>query len=100
MSKKQVMFEHRNASNQLTFDFDKINLSSYKKITHSIVNHFNLQPIEMLIVGFDEMFQEFTSGNLSIGLEWDNWSGYIIHAKSQEAEPLLREIAKYIDDNY
>ncbi len=93
------MYEHSNASNQLTFDFDKINLSSYKKITYSIVNHFDLKPSGKLIVGLDEMFQEFTSGNSSIGLEWDNWSGYTIVAKNQEAEALLREIAKYINDN-
>ncbi len=93
------MFEHRNASNQLTFDFDKTNLSSYKKITYSIVNNFDLQPSGKLIVGLDEMFQEFTSGNSSICLEWDNWSGYTIVAKNKEAEALLREIAKYINDN-
>ena len=94
------MNEHRNASNQLTFDFDKINSWSYKKITKSVVKHFNLQPSNKLTVGLDEKFQEFKIDNQIIGLEWDNWSGYIVDAKNQEAEPLVREIAKYINDNF
>ena len=94
------MNEHRNASNQLTFDFDNISSWSYKKVTKSVVKHFNLQPVGKLTVGLDERFQEFKSGDLTVGLEWDNWSGYTIDAKNKEAEPMLREIANYINDNY
>lgn len=94
------MNEHRNASNQLTFDFDKISSWSYKKITKSVAKHFNLQPVGNPAVGLNEKFQEFKTGNLIVGLEWDNWSGYTIDAKNKEAEPLLREIAIYINENY
>ena len=94
------MNESRNASNQLTFGFVNISSWSYRKITKAVVKDFNLQPIDKLVVGLDEKFQEFKSGELIVGLEWDNWSGYTINAKTQEAEFLLREIAKYIDDNY
>ena len=94
------MKEHRNASDQLTFDFNKINSWQYKKITKSVVKHFNLLPANKLTVGLDEKIQEFKMGNNIIGLEWDNWSGYIVDAKNQEAEPLVREIAKYINDNF
>ena len=94
------MNEHRNASNQLTFAFDSISSWSYKKVTKSVVKYFNLQSAGKLTVGLDEKFQEFKSGDSIVGLEWDNWSGYTIDAKNKEAEPLLREIASYINENY
>jgi len=94
------MNEHKNASDQLTFNFDKISSWSYKKITKSVVKQFNLQPIGKLTVGLDEKFQEFKSSDLIIGLEWDTWSGYTINAKNKESEQLLRDIANYINDNY
>ena len=53
------MNEYRNASNQLTFDFDNISSWSYKNVTKSVVNNFNLEPVGKLTVGLDEKFQEF-----------------------------------------
>ena len=84
----------------MTFDFEKISSWSYKKVTKSVVKQFNLQPANKLTVGLDEKFQEFKQGDLIIGLEWDNWSGYIVDAKNEKAEPLVREIAQYINDNH
>ena len=100
LEKKGVMFEYRNASNQLTFDFDKINSLRYKKITNSVIKYFNLQATGRLIIGIDEMLQDVSLDDLMIGLEWDNWAGYTIRAKNQEAELLLREIAQYINDRW
>ena len=94
------MNEHRNASNQLTIDFDKIGAIKYHLITKSVVKQFGLEPKGKKISGPDEVFQEFTKGQLNINLEWDNWSGYIVCAQDSNSENLALEIAGYINAKY
>ena len=50
------MKEHRDASNRLTFDFDKIEINSYSKVTKAVVKQFNLKPVNKLTHGLDEIF--------------------------------------------
>ncbi|MDF1781440.1 MAG: hypothetical protein P1U67_09110 [Alcanivoracaceae bacterium] len=94
------MNEHRDASKRLTFDFSSIEFGSYGKITKAIVAEFGLRPAGEKTRGLDEVFQDFKVGDEVIGLEWDNWSGYIVNAKSKTAESLAREIAGYIDAKF
>jgi len=92
--------EYRNSTNQLTIDFNKIEASKYPKITKEVVSRFNLVANNEIVKGLNEIFQEYKAGATIIGLEWDNWSGYIVTAKNIEAESLVKEIAKFINDNY
>jgi hypothetical protein len=92
--------EHRDASNRLTFDFDRIEARSYSKVTKAVANQFNLEPANKLTQGLDEIFQDYKSGEFVVGLEWDNWSGYIVNAKNTKSEPLAKEIAIFINENY
>ncbi len=94
------MDEHRNTSNQLAIDINKIEASNYSEITKEVVRHFNLEANNEIVKGLNEIFQEFKSGRAVIGLEWDNWSGYIVNAKNREAEPLAKVIAAFINENY
>jgi len=92
--------EHRDASNRLTFDFDRIEVRSYSKVTKAVAKQFNLEPANKLTRGLDEIFQDYKSGEFVVGLEWDNWSGYIVNAKNTKSEPLAKEIATFINENY
>ncbi|WP_207063519.1 hypothetical protein [Motiliproteus sp. SC1-56] len=94
------MGEHRDASDRLTFDFQKVEASAYSKITEAVANNFNLTPANLIARGLDEMFQDYRQGDMRIGLEWDNWSGYIVCAKDKAAEPLAKEIASYINAKF
>jgi len=94
------MNEHKDNSNRLSFDFDKIEGASYRKITDAVVSKYCLEVASKKIAGFDEVFQDFKKGNEVVGLEWDNWSGYTVVAKSTSAESLAREIAGYINATY
>lgn len=94
------MREHRDASDRLTFDFDKIEPDSYRKVTHSVVGHFHLEPASEITEGLDEIFQDYTVGDLVVGLEWDNWSGYVVCAKNTKSEQLATKIAVYISAHY
>ena len=90
------MNEHRDSSDRLTFDFRNIEAAQYSKITSEVVTHFDLEASGKKTCSLDEVFQDFKRGNEVVGLEWDNWSGYIVNAKSKSAEPTVREIAGYI----
>ena len=61
-----------------------------------IVNKFGLSRAGELIIGPDKMFQDYTVGQNVIGLEWDNWSGFIVVAKKADTEALVRSIAEFL----
>jgi len=94
------MNEHRDNSDRLTIDFHNIEAALYSKITSEIVTQFNLEIASAKTTGLDEVFQDFKRGNEVVSLEWDNWSGYIVNAKSKKAEPLVHEIAGYISATF
>ena len=94
------MNEYRDNSDRLTIDFNSIEAGMYKKITSEVVSQFNLEVAGAKTSGLDEVFQNYKRGNEIVGLEWDNWSGYIVNAKTKTAEPLVREISGYINATY
>ncbi|QDT42837.1 hypothetical protein Pan241w_29260 [Gimesia alba] len=91
------MYKHRDASQRLTIEFFQIEADSYQRITQIVVNQFQLAPVGELVVGPDELFQEFRLQRKVVGLEWDIWSGYIVVAKTKSAEKLVRKIASFIE---
>ncbi|MBK6740954.1 MAG: hypothetical protein IPG64_25470 [Haliea sp.] len=94
------MSDLRDSSGRLTFEFGRIDAGMYSQITKSVVSQFNLEALGQEIVGPDVVFQDFRRGEDVVGLEWDNWSGYIVNAKAESAEPLVREIASYVSVIY
>ena len=90
------MSERRDASDRLTFDFNNIPRALYSKITKSIVSEFGLVSVGSRTNGLDQVFQDFTLDGHTVGLEWDIWSGYIVHANNESSEGLARKIAEYI----
>lgn len=94
------MNEHRDHSDRLTIDFHNIEAAQYSKITSEIVTQFSLETASVKTTGLDEVFQNFKRGCEVVSLEWDNWSGYIVNAKSKTAEPLVHEIAGYISATF
>jgi hypothetical protein len=94
------MNEHRDNSDRLTIDFHEIEPGKYSKITKSVVAEFDLEPASAKTSGLDEVFQDFKKGSEVVSLEWDNWSGYIVNAKTKSAEPLVRKIAGYISAKF
>ena len=95
MSKLNGSF-HRDASDRLTFDIYEIESERYPQLCNELAAKFDLKPVSELVVGLDEMFREYTNGHLTIGLEWDIWSGFIIVAKDVESEQLVRQIANHL----
>ena len=94
------MNEHSDASGRLTIDFEKIESGMYSKVTKAVASEFGLEPSGAKTKGLDEIFQDYKLGNEIVVLEWDNWSGYIVNAKTESAEKLVRNIAGYISANF
>jgi hypothetical protein len=87
--------EQRDKSDRLVIDFHHIKAGMYSKVTDDIIDKFGLEVVGEKTIGLDEVFQDFSRGDMVLSLEWDNWSGYSINAKSASAEQLVREIASY-----
>lgn len=94
------MHEYRDASDRLTIDFDRIESSKYEAVTRAVVSRFDLKAAGPKSRGINEVFQVYEKEECVIGLEWDNWSGYIVNAKSPSGEKLAREIAQFIFDEF
>jgi hypothetical protein len=89
---------HRDASKRLLFDDDKIPVNLYKEVVGRIKSEFVLKPLGKVISnGYDVAFRDYASGTMVVGLEWDNWSGFIVVAKSPESEPLVRSIGDWFE---
>ena len=83
---------HRDANNRLCFEIHDADSLQYPELAATVASEFNLTPVGDLIMGLDQMFRDYTDGDLCIGLDWDNWSGFIVVAKTPESEPLIESI--------
>jgi hypothetical protein len=87
----------RDASGRLTFEMFRASADSYRAMCSSLVNAFQLVPDTPLVSnGWDIVFQDYRCGEQIVGLEWDNWSGFTVVAKTSETEPLVQEIAAWL----
>lgn len=94
------MIEHKDSTGRTTINFDSIESDMYSSITSAVVSRFRLEVVTKKVTGLNEIFQSFKLDNEIVSLEWDNWSGYAVSAKSKSAEPLGRKIAGYISSTF
>lgn len=87
----------RDASGRLTFDLDVPNVS-YASLCREIADTFSLFPQGDIVVGPDQMFWTFHRGNIAIGFDWDFWMGFMVVAETPSAEPLVLEIAAWLNN--
>lgn len=90
---------HRDASGRLTYEKDSVPAERYRDVCTQIKDRFGLEPLGTLFE-WEIYFQDYRSsdGRLIVGLEWDNWSGFIAVAQNADSEPLVREIASFLAD--
>ena len=90
----------RDASGRLTFDMDRVEAVDYPTICRAVADKFDLVPEGLLVVGLDQMFWDFRQGDQVIALDWDIWMGFMVAAKSEGAELLVRDIAAWLDSSW
>jgi hypothetical protein len=87
----------RNASNELTFEMFRIPADSYPALCVAVAAAFQLSPENPLVTnGWDVMFRDYRRGEQVIGLEWDNWTGFTVIAKTTNSESLVQEIGAWL----
>ncbi|MCF6312086.1 MAG: hypothetical protein L3J39_06520 [Verrucomicrobiales bacterium] len=88
---------HRDSSKRLTLELFDIEANQYKWLCRAIVAQFDLEVASGIISnGVDVVFRDYKKGAQVVGLEWDNWSGYIIVAKNNDSEFLVRDIGGWL----
>jgi hypothetical protein len=88
---------HRDASGRLAFEIFKVPADSYQAVCRDLMASVRLEPIGNLVSdSLSVVFQDYSRGSQVVGLEWDNWSGFIVVAKTPESESLVQEIADWL----
>lgn len=88
----------RDASGRLTFDTSPMRAADYPAVCRAMADAFGLTPDGSLVVGLDAMFWDFRRADQVVGLDWDIWMGLMVVAKTDSAEPLVREVAAWLGD--
>lgn len=87
----------RDASGRLIFEMFRVSADSYRTICGAVAAAFHLSPHGSLVTnGWDIVFQDYRHGEQVVGLEWDNWTGFVVVAKNSASESLVREIAAWL----
>jgi hypothetical protein len=89
----------RDASGRLTFDTPLVESADYAAACRSLADTFGLAPVGTPAIGPDQMFWDFQRNEQIVGLDWDIWMGFMVVAKTEGAEPLVREIAALLSSS-
>jgi len=88
---------HVDASGRLTFEMFNVPGASYAEICRELCDALKLTPVGDVVTDFGStIFQDYRQDSKVVGLEWDNWSGFIVVAKTPDSEQLVREIAEWL----
>lgn len=84
------------ASGRLCFEIFEVEADQYVPLLREVVGEFELKGNGKEVHGLDEVFCDYFRGSQVVGIEWDNWSGFIVVAKNEDAESLVREIGRFL----
>lgn len=84
------------ASGRLTFSTSSMEAVDYPAACRAVADEFALTPEGALVIGLEQMFSDFRRAEQVVGLDWDIWMGFMVVAKTQESEPLVRAIAAWL----
>lgn len=88
---------YRDARGRLTFEMFRVPADRYRAVRDAVVSSFQLVPDTAPVTnGWDSVFQDFRRGEQVVGLEWDNWPGFIVVAKTPASEPMVRDIGAWL----
>lgn len=96
MNDERVPHFFTDSSGRLTFDLGSVPAADFPAVCKAVMTEFHLTQNGELVIGPDQMFWDFRSGDHVVGLDWDVWFGFMVVAQSPEAEPLVRAIATWV----
>jgi hypothetical protein len=65
-------------------------------VCRGIADALGLTPDGAIVIGPEQMFWDFRRGDQVVGLDWDIWMDFMVVAKSEASEQLLRDIAAWL----
>jgi hypothetical protein len=86
----------RDASGRLTFDTFGVEAVDYPAACRAVADEFALAPEGSLVIGPEQIFWDFRRAEQVVALDWDIWMGFMVVAKTEESEPLVRDIAAWM----
>jgi hypothetical protein len=86
----------RDASGRLTFDLTRVEADDFPAVCRDVSDAFALSLDGSPVIGADQMFFDFRRGDQVVGFDWDNWMGFMVVAKTDAAETLVREIGSWL----
>jgi hypothetical protein len=86
----------RDSSGLLIFDVQGVSSTDYPRLCRRIADVFGLATAGDPLIGPEQMFWDFRREELVVGLDWDIWMEFMGVARSETAEPLLRDIAHWL----
>jgi hypothetical protein len=89
----------RDSSGRLTFNQPGVTAQDYPRLCRKIADAFELEPVGEIVIGMDQMFWDFKTGHLTVGLDWDIWMDFMVVAQSEASEPLMTDIAQWIGNH-
>jgi hypothetical protein len=89
----------RDSSGRLTFDVPGVAAADYPAVCRGIADALNLAPDGDIIIGLDFMFFDFRREGQGVSFDWDIWMHFMAVAKSESSEPLLRDIAAWLESS-
>ncbi|MBF7073949.1 hypothetical protein ISG33_11115 [Glaciecola sp. MH2013] len=90
----------RDNSERLTVQLEKMPALTYRFVAWRLKKKFSLKKSCDLVKTENEIFQEFSTGNMRVSIEWDNWSGLTVVALDKASEPLVMEIGESLENKY
>lgn len=87
----------RDYSGRLCYEISELSSGKYIELQRLVRKKFHLIPMSLRISTPDEIFQSYFSGLKRVGIEWGNWSGFIVVAKNKKAEKLVMDIGYYLE---
>ena len=86
----------RDASGRLTFDLANVPYNDYPAVCQDLIGAFSLALEGSPVIGIDLVFCDFRQGERIVGFDWDHWMGFMVVAKNDAAEALVRSIGDWL----
>ena len=75
----------------------RVPAADYPERCKAVVTTCGLVPdYESFAAGLDAVFMDYRRGEQVVEMAWDNWSGFMVVAKTAGSEALVREIATWL----
>ncbi len=89
----------RDASGRLTFDLASVEAADYPAACRAVADNFALASDGAPVIGPEQLYWAFRRAEQEVGFDWDIWMGFMVVAKSEAAESLVRDIAAWLSSS-